>query len=62
MGPIPLTFNRNDTQFDISIPIINDNVNEPDETFGGILSTSESSRVVQLNPPSATITIQEDDG
>ena len=59
---MPLTFNGNDTQFDILIPITNDNVNEPDETFRGILSTSESSGVVQLNPLSATITIQEDNG
>ena len=60
VGPIPLTFDRNNSEFPISIDILNDQVHELDEDFFGRLSTDDPDAI--LDPGQTRVRILDDDG
>ena len=54
-----LTFDQNNVGFNISIPVLNDDIHEPAEDFFGRLMTGDSD--VSLSPNSTRIRIIDDD-
>ena len=52
-----LTFSSTVTSLTVSVPIINDNITEGDESFFGNLSNPQGP--VTLDPEVATVTIQD---
>ena len=61
-GVVPrlLTFDMNNSEFPITINIIDDNIHELDENFFGRLSTDDEDAV--LEPGQTRVRIQNDDG
>ena len=59
VGPVLLTFDRSMDAMELVVPIINDGIAEGIEDFNGILSTTETS--VILNPSLTTISIADND-
>lgn len=57
-----LTFNPSNTRQVITVNIVDDRADEPTEEFLAMLSTEETTDVVQLLPSQATVDIQDDDG
>ena len=57
-----LTFSPSQPQINFSVPIINDGMNEPDETFSANLTRLTDNSRVAIRPDTADVVIIDDDG
>ena len=55
-----LTFNTTTSSQTVAIPILEDNIVEGSETITVTLTSADSAAIV--NPPSASVTIEDNDG
>ena len=58
----PITIPAGRSSFDITVPIIDDNCREEDETFNGALTILPNQAVDLGSPDQTVITIEDDDG
>ena len=57
-----LTFSPSQPQINVSVPIINDGMNEPDEMFSANLTRLTNNFRVAIRPDTADVVIIDDDG
>ena len=60
-----LTFDPSNTRIPIQVPIVEDQIDEEDETILGSLALepgTDDAQNVQIEPSEATLTINDDDG
>ena len=55
-----LVFDEGTTSFNISVPIVDNNILENPENFNAVLSSTDPAAV--LDPDTATVTITDNDG
>ena len=60
--PAMLTFSSSQPQINVSVPIIDDGMNEPDEMFSVNLTRLTDNSRVAIRPDTADVVIIDDDG
>ena len=59
--PTAFIFDQNNVAYNVTVPIINDSINELPETFQGKLDSGASSDILILNESVTTFEILDDD-
>lgn len=61
-GTLTFIFNRDETSFEVMIPLIDDDVHELNENFFASLASNEDANILTLNPANATVNILDNEG
>ena len=59
---LPFIFNSINDSYEVMVPVVDNDIQEPVEQFLGQLSSTEDPNILTLMPAVATIEIVDDDG